>query len=88
MLANDLGYDSTLLAATAAAVRTKGDREPQRWLPSRRAFRCTYVARWVAVKWRWHLAVDPAERRFLAKRLASCGWPTVIAPSRPTIRRR
>jgi hypothetical protein len=80
-LANDLGYPATLVAVTASAARAKAGREPQDWLP-RPAYRCTYVADWVAVKWRWRLAIDPAERRFLTRTLRGCGWPQVRAPGR------
>jgi hypothetical protein len=80
-LANDLGYPATLLAVTASSARAKAGREPQDWLP-RTAYRCTYVADWVAVKWRWRLAVDTAERRFLTRTLRGCGWPQVRAPGR------
>jgi hypothetical protein len=80
-LANDLGYPATLVAVTASAARAKAGREPQDWLP-RPAYRCTYVADWVAVKWRWRLAIDPAERRFLTRTLRDCGWPEVRAPGR------
>jgi hypothetical protein len=48
----------------------------------RPAYRCTYVADWVAVKWRWRLSVDPAERRYLSRTLRGCGWPQVRAPGR------
>jgi hypothetical protein len=80
-LANDLGYPSTLVAVTRASAADKAAREPQDWLP-RPAYRCAYTAQWVAVKWRWRLAVDPTERRFLARRLSSCGWPKVREPGR------
>jgi len=80
-LTNDLGYPATLVAVTASAARAKAGREPQDWLP-RAAYRCTYVADWVAVKWRWRLAVDKAEARFLTRTLRGCGWPQVRAPGR------
>ena len=80
-LVNDLGYPATLVAVTASAARAKGGREPQDWLP-RAAYRCTYVADWVAVKWRWRLAVDKAEARFLTRTLRGCRWPQVRAPGR------
>jgi hypothetical protein len=80
-LANDLGYPSTLVAVTRASAADKAAREPQDWLP-RRAYRCAYTAQWVAVKWRWRLAVDPAERRFLVRRLTACDWPSVRQPGR------
>jgi hypothetical protein len=80
-LANDLGYPASLVAVTASAARAKAGREPQEWVP-RPAYRCTYVADWVAVKWRWRLSVDPAERRYLSRTLRGCGWPQVRAPGR------
>lgn len=83
--ANDLGYEASLIAVSAHANRSKGDREPQDWMPERAAYSCDYVSRWVAVKWRWHLAVNPAERSYLNRELASCGWPRVAKPSRPAI---
>ena len=81
--ANDLGYGPDLIAVTAHSNRSKGEQEPQDWLPDRVAFRCTYMAWWVAVKWRWQLKVNPAEKTFLHDRLAACGWPSVAKPSRP-----
>jgi hypothetical protein len=36
----------------------------------------------VAVKWRWRLSVDRAEKRFLVRRLRGCGWPAVERPTR------
>lgn len=84
--ANDLGYPSSLVAVSRAAAAVKDRQEPQSWMP-RKAYRCSYAAQWVAVKWRWRLAVDPAERRFLVRTLTSCGWPTVRATSRVPIRR-
>jgi hypothetical protein len=82
--ANDLGYAASLVAVSAHANRSKGDKEPQRWLPSRST--CSYVARWVAVKWRWRLQVDTTEKSYLAKKLSGCRWPKVTTPSRPVIR--
>lgn len=87
-MANDLGYAATLAVATKRVLRSRGNAEPQDWMPQRPATRCGYVSQWVAVKWRWRLAVDPAERRFLVNRLSACGWPTVVKPTRPTITRR
>jgi hypothetical protein len=83
--ANDLGYGPDLVAVTAHSNRSKGDKEPQDWLPPRTSFDCRYLAWWVAVKWRWHLAVNSAEKTFLSSHLSACGWPSVAKPSRPTI---
>lgn len=82
--ANDLGFAASLVAVSAHANRSKGDKEPQRWLPSRST--CSYVAGWVAVKWRWRLRVDTAEKAYLTTKLSGCGWPKVSRPSRPAVR--
>jgi len=83
--ANDLGYGPDLVAVTAHANRSKGDREPSAYLPPRKSFDCTYEAWWVAVKWRWHLSVNSAEKSWLTSHLKSCGWPKVTKPTRPRI---
>lgn len=83
--ANDLGYGPDLVAVTAHANRSKGDREPSAYLPPKKSFDCAYEAWWVAVKWRWHLAVNSAEKTWLTNHLRACGWPTVVKPSRPSI---
>jgi hypothetical protein len=83
--ANDLGYPADLVAVTAHSNRSKGDREPQDWLPERVTFRCRYMAWWVAVKWRWHLRINPVEKTFLVNHLSACGWPSVRAPQRAAI---
>jgi hypothetical protein len=83
--ANDLGYAPSLVAVSQTSLLAKRARQPQSWLPPNTSFDCTYLAWWVAVKWRWHLAVDGAEQTFLAKALGSCGWPSVPAPARATV---
>ena len=83
--ANDLGYRASLIAVSASSNRSKSDREPQDWMPERAAYSCRYVAQWVAVKWRWQLKVNAAERSAVRSELASCGWPRVPRPSRPVI---
>jgi Protein of unknown function (DUF1524) len=83
--ANDLGYKASLIAVSAHSNRSKGDQEPQDWMPERASYACTYLKAWVAVKWRWHLAINAAERRYLAAGLKSCGWPRVPKPARPPI---
>ncbi len=75
--ANDLGSGRSLRAVTAASNRSKSDRDPAQWLPTRVAFRCTYATQWIATKVRWHLAVNKAERRALRNVLASCPVRTI-----------
>ena len=83
--ANDLGYAASLIAVTASTNRSKADREPQSWMPPRTSYRCTYLANWVAVKWRWHLATDTTERSYLISQLGSCNWPHVATTSRQPV---
>jgi Protein of unknown function (DUF1524) len=83
--ANDLGYRAGLIAVSAHTNRSKGDREPQNWMPPAAADHCTYAAQWVAVKWRWHLKVNMGEWSDLYDELQSCNWPRVATPNRPTI---
>ncbi len=83
--ANDLGYAADLVAVTAHSNRSKGDREPAGWSPPRASFRCRYYAWWVAVKWRWQLAVNPTEKVWLRNHLAACGWPLVRGTTQPPI---
>lgn len=83
--ANDLGYQASLIAVTASSNRSKGDQEPQDWMPPRAGYACTYVKQWVAVKWRWGLTVNAAERSYLRGRLRACGWPRVPKPSEPVV---
>lgn len=61
--ANDLGDARSLIAMTDNLNQSKGDRDPAQWMPAQR--RCTYLAQWVAVKMRWSLKVDRAEKRAL-----------------------
>lgn len=69
--ANDL-YGYSLLAVSASSNRSKSDRDPAEWMPPRSSYRCTYLARWVAVKYRWRLSVDVRERDFLLRGLGAC----------------
>lgn len=80
--ANDLGYQRTLVAASASSNRSKSDRDPAEWLPPRQSYRCTYVQTWVAIKYRWGLTVDPIERDELLASLEKCADTVVRIPQR------
>lgn len=69
--ANDL-HPFSLIAVSSSSNRSKSDRDPSQWMPPDPNFHCQYVARWIAVKFRWRLAVDRSERRALADTLDSC----------------
>ena len=68
--ANDLGYRHSLIAVSASSNRSKSDRDPAEWLPAQA--RCAYAKRWIAVKFRWRLAVDIAEKSRLGRILSEC----------------
>lgn len=68
--ANDLGDRRTLVAVTDNVNMSKSDRDPSEWMPGRG--RCRYVREWTAVKIRWSLKVDRAEKRALTRRARRC----------------
>lgn len=68
-LAND---PLNLLAVTASVNRQKGGSNAASWLPPLKTYRCSYVARQVAVKVRYKLWVTGPERDAIAGVLATC----------------
>ncbi|MFJ4997289.1 DUF1524 domain-containing protein [Microbacterium sp. NPDC088619] len=83
---NDVDDYRTLTMVTAAVNTAKADKDPASWLPSYRHVRCTYVAEWVAVKWRWNLSVDPAEKNAIQTLLKECGaQPDAWLPAMPSV---
>lgn len=70
--ANDLGDGRSLIAVSASTNRSKSDQDPDSWLPPSTSYRCTYVSDWIAVKYRWGLSVDSAEKSALQDVLAGC----------------
>jgi len=84
--ANDLAYEHSLIAVSAKSNRSKSDRDPNNWMPPASSFHCQYVGRWIAVKYRWSLSVDTAEKSFLESRVASCGAAAdVVAPQKASV---
>jgi Protein of unknown function (DUF1524) len=63
---------TNLVAVSARANTSKGDKDPARWRPSNRDTWCGYATAYVATKHTYRLAVDPAERDALAAMLATC----------------
>jgi hypothetical protein len=61
-----------LLAVGGAINQSKSDGDAATWLPPMTAFRCSYVARQVAVKSRWGLWVTLAERDAMQRILMRC----------------
>jgi hypothetical protein len=71
-----------LLAVDAHTNRSKGDGDTATWLPPNKAFRCSYVARQVAVKLKYQVSVTTAEKSAMQRVLGGC--PTLALPSRGT----
>jgi hypothetical protein len=70
--ANDLDDPGTLVAVTSRTNQSKGDSTPDEWLPPDRTSWCGYSERWVRVKARWRLSVEPAEKAALVRILEGC----------------
>lgn len=61
-----------LLASDGSSNQSKGARDASVWLPPNEAFHCPYVARQIAVKDRYDVAVTPAEADAMRAVLAGC----------------
>lgn len=61
-----------LLAVDGPTNEAKGDGDAATWLPPNKRFRCSYMARQVAVKKKYHLWVTSAEHDAIANILDSC----------------
>ena len=72
-----------LWASKGSLNASKGDGDPAEWLPPLLGARCAYAIRWMKVKFRWGLAIDPTERSALARLLSgTCGERLVLLPAR------
>ncbi|MBE8477461.1 HNH endonuclease family protein [Streptomyces justiciae] len=70
--ANDPGDARALIAVSAASNRSKSDQDPATWQPPAAGYRCAYATDWIAIKTRWELAIDNAERAALTDIVSSC----------------
>ena len=61
-----------LLAVDGPANEAKSDGNAAEWLPPNKAFRCSYVARQIAVKIKYHLSVTQPEKDAMARVLTGC----------------
>lgn len=68
-LANDT---LELLAVSAKSNIQKSDSDASSWLPRNLKFRCSYIARQIAVKFKYHLWVTPQEKSIMQKVLQHC----------------
>ena len=79
----DPAVRATGIGLSDRANTQRADRDPAQWLPSP-SLRCTYVAKWIAVKLTWGLAADPAEVARLRRVVSSCPTTTVTTTSSST----
>jgi hypothetical protein len=75
--ANDLGDARTLVAVTDNVNQAKGDKDPAEWMPPVSGVHCRYIGEWAAVKTRWGLTVDSAEKSALTSMANSCSNVTI-----------
>ena len=68
-LAND---PLNLLAVKGELNSIKSDSDAATWLPPLKSYRCTYVAKQLAVKSKYHLWLTPSEKASMLKVIKSC----------------
>ena len=73
--ANDLGDYRTLVGVTDNVNQAKSDQDVAEWLPQ--YDRCRYLREFVAVKLRWRLSVDSAEKSAMTSLASSCTNSTI-----------
>lgn len=61
-----------LLAVDSKTNQGKSDGDAATWLPPNKKFRCSYVARQVSVKYKYHLWVTEAEKAAIQNVLKNC----------------
>lgn len=59
--ANDLTNKQTLLVTSKAANRSKGDKDPSKWMPSNIAYWNVYLVNWTKTKQQWEMSFDGYE---------------------------
>lgn len=75
--ANDLGDARSLAAVTDNVNQSKSDQDPAEWMPPLSSVHCRYIGEWAAVKTRWALTVDSAEKSALTSYANSCTNVTI-----------
>jgi hypothetical protein len=75
LFANDLGDYRTLVGVTDNVNQAKGDQDIAEWLPQ--YDQCRYLREYVAVKHRWGLSVDAAEKSAMSSLGSGCTNSTI-----------
>lgn len=61
-----------LVAVDGPTNAKKSDSDAASWLPPNKSYRCAYVARQIAVKYKYHLWVTSAEKSAMSRVLSTC----------------
>lgn len=61
LYSNYMGFKNHLVPASIRENTSKGDRGPEKYLPSNEAYRCQYVRDWLIVKLIWQLSMTSEE---------------------------
>ncbi len=61
-----------LLAVDGPANQQKSDGDAATWLPANKAFRCSYIARQIAIKAKYHLWATAPEKDAMVRVLSAC----------------
>jgi len=79
--ANDLTNPKTLVAVSFSSNRSKGNKDPAKWMPTTDG--CVYVSDWIDVKHEWNLSVDVAEKKAMINVLSFCKMDDATAALLP-----
>ena len=71
--ANYLDEHDHLIAVTAGANRSKGDKGPEDWKPPRETCWCQYAIDWTEIKAQWDLTMTEPEAQAVVQMLDTCG---------------
>jgi hypothetical protein len=77
--ANDLDNSEALIAVTLSTNRSKSDRDPALWMPTKD--KCTYTANWISIKTKYSLTVDLKESAKLVSLVSECRLHAAQIPS-------
>ena len=61
-----------LIAVTAGANRSKGDKGPENWKPPDETYWCQYAIDWTEIKERWDLTMTEPETQAVVEMLHTC----------------
>ncbi len=65
-----------LIMVSAESNQAKSDKDPAEWMPSNKLFWCEYLDMWVALKYKWGLALDADEQSAIIQHLGEASCPS------------